>query len=149
MRKKTEFLHDRDLCAVENRKNHDIKWIEFFIERIFVYFYRILIFSRQSSNQIEIKNQYSISTTALYSKQIFLFENPALHVIAHLCFTVFIVLFMLIFVIVIQIIINTTMLMTFIMLMLICFTVVISSPVNVRTTEIFGPNATYKYIFIC
>lgn len=36
--KKTTFLHDQNLCVVKNRKNHDITWIEFFIERIFIYF---------------------------------------------------------------------------------------------------------------
>ena len=147
VRKKTTFLHDRDLCAVEDRKNHDITWIESLIERTFIYFYRILIFSRQPSSQAEAESQYSTST-ASYSKQIFLFEGPALHVIAHLCFTTFIVLFIFISVIVMQIIISATMQMAFIMLMSVCFTFVISGPVNARTTEIFGLSATYTYLFI-
>ena len=148
VRKKTTFLHDRDLCAVGDRKDHGIAWIESIIERTFIYFYRILIFSRQPSNQAEAEGQYPISTTASYNKQIFLFEGPVLHVIAHLCFTTLIVLFMLTLVIVTQAMISATMQTAFIMLMSVCFTVVISGPVNARTAEIFGPSATYEYPFI-
>lgn len=148
VRKETTFLQDRDLCAVGDRKDHGIAWIESLIERTFIYLYRILIFSRQPSSQAEAEGQHSTSTTAPYNKQIFLFEGPALHVIAHLCFTTLIVLLLLIPVIAMQAMTSATMQMVCIMLMSICFTVIISGPVNARTTEIFGPSATYAYPFI-
>lgn len=142
--KETAFLHGRDLCAVGGRKEHGIAWIESLIERIFIYIYRSLIFPRQPPSQADAERQYPTLAAASYSKQIFLFEGRAVHVIAHLCVTTLIVLLLLIPMVVMQATTSATMQMACIMLMSILFTVIISGPVNARTTEIFGPSATYR-----
>lgn len=144
VRKETAFLHDRDLCAVGGRKDHGIAWIESLLERIFIYFYRSIIFSRQPASQVDAERHYPTLAATSYTKQILLFEGLALHVIAHLCFTTLIVLLLLIPMIAMQAMNSTTMQMACIVLMSLFFTTIISSPVNARTTEIFGPSATYR-----
>lgn len=152
VREETAFLHGRDLCVVGCRKDPGIAWIESLIERIFIHLYPTFIqirllgsFQHQLSSQAEVEHQYPTLAAASYSKQIFLFEGPALRVIGHLCITMLIVLLLFIPMITLQAMSSATMQMVCIMLMSILFTVIISGPVNARTAELFGPSATYSW----
>ena len=150
VREETAFLHRRDLCAVGGWKDHGIAWIEYLIERIFIYFHQSFIqrrllerFRHQLLGQAISGRQHSTSAAASYSKQLFLFEGLALRVIARICLTAVVVLLMLIPMLVMQVMTSATMQMLCIMLMSILFTVIISGPFNARTAEIFGPSASY------
>jgi len=142
VRKEAAFLQSRDLCAIGADELQGIAWMESLVERIFIYFHQVSI---QAYLPGPFRRQSSTSALALREQRVFLFEGHALRVIS---VTALIVLLLLIPMFVMQATSSATLQMVCITLMSILFTIVMSSPMNVPTAEIFGASVTYTALLV-